>query len=55
VGILSFLRHHPALRRLWIGAMISGLGDTFTWMALTWYLVERTDRQVAERLAGRKQ
>ena len=22
--------------------MISGLGDTFTWMALTWYLVERT-------------
>ena len=42
VGILSLLRRHPALRRLWIGAMISGLGDTFTWMALTWYLVERT-------------
>ena len=42
VGILSLLRRHPVLRRLWIGAMISGLGDTFTWMALTWYLVERT-------------
>jgi predicted MFS family arabinose efflux permease len=42
VGILSLLRRYPTLRRLWVGAMISGLGDTFTWMALTWYLVERT-------------
>ena len=42
MGILSLLRKNPALRRLWIGAMISGLGDIFTWMALTWYLVERT-------------
>ena len=42
VGILSLLQRYPTLRRLWVGAMISGLGDTFTWMALTWYLVERT-------------
>lgn len=28
--------------RLWIGALISTFGDTLTWMALIWYVVERS-------------
>ena len=45
--ILSLFRRAPALRRLWLGALISGIGDVFTWTALTWYLVERTNSGAA--------
>lgn len=36
------LKKRPPLRRLWLGALVSSLGGSFTWMALTWFLIERT-------------
>lgn len=45
--ILQLFRRAPALLRLWLGALISGIGDVFTWTALTWYLVERTNSGAA--------
>ena len=38
----GILRENRALRRLWIGALVSGIGDSLTWLALTWHVVERT-------------
>ncbi|MBB6052043.1 MFS transporter [Armatimonas rosea] len=38
----SVLRTRAPFRRLWLGALVSSLGGTFTWIALTWFLVERT-------------
>jgi predicted MFS family arabinose efflux permease len=39
---LRLLLRLPLLRRLWLGALISALGDSLTWMALLWYVTERT-------------
>jgi len=44
---LTILKTSPALLRLWLGALISGIGDIFTWTALTWYLAERTNSGAA--------
>jgi predicted MFS family arabinose efflux permease len=44
---LGLLRSHAALRRLFIGALISAVGDTLTWTALTWHVVETTNSGAA--------
>ncbi len=44
---LGLLRTHPALRRLFIGALISAVGDALTWTALTWHVVETTNSGAA--------
>lgn len=41
-SLFTVLRTRPLFRRLWLGAMVSGLGDTLSWLALTWYVLERT-------------
>ena len=38
----EMLRRYPLLRRLFFGSLVSGLGDSLTWMALLWYVVELT-------------
>lgn len=43
-SIISVLRAHPRFRRLWLGALVSTLGDTLSWLALTWYVLERSGR-----------
>ncbi|WP_216319214.1 MFS transporter [Deinococcus aestuarii] len=42
VSLLSVLRTRPTFARLWLGALVSGLGDTLSWLALTWFVLERT-------------
>jgi MFS family permease len=37
------LRTSPLFLRLWLGALISGLGDGLTWIALQWLILERTN------------
>jgi MFS family permease len=32
----------PEFRRLWIGSTASALGDSSTWIALSWLIYERT-------------
>ncbi len=39
--------HHPAFRRLWLGLVISRLGDQFTVIALIWFVLQLTDSGVA--------
>ena len=43
-SLWSVLRAHPRFARLWSGALVSGLGDTLTWLALTWYVLDLTGR-----------
>ncbi|WP_180969982.1 MFS transporter [Deinococcus planocerae] len=43
VPLIEVLRTRPAFARLWLGALVSGLGDTLSWLALTWFVLERTD------------
>lgn len=38
----EMLRRYPLLRRLFVGSLVSGFGDSLTWMALLWYVVELT-------------
>jgi MFS family permease len=33
----------PPFSRLWLGALISGLGDGLTWIALQWLMLEKTN------------
>lgn len=33
----------PPFLRLWLGALISGLGDGLTWIALQWLMLEKTN------------
>jgi len=40
---VAVLRSYPTFRRLWAGAMVSALGDTLTWLALLWFVLEKTD------------
>ena len=35
------LRRYPAFRRLWLGSLISSVGDTLTWMALIWFVLDQ--------------
>ncbi|WP_019588229.1 MFS transporter [Deinococcus apachensis] len=44
---LSVLRTRPLFARLWLGALVSGLGDNLSWLALTWFVLERTERGAA--------
>lgn len=44
VTVLSVLRTHPSFRRLWVGALVSGLGDIFSLLALPWYVLDQTGR-----------
>ncbi len=44
---LGLLRSHPVLRRLFLGALISAVGDALTWTALTWHVVETTNSGAA--------
>lgn len=44
---LSVLRTRPLFARLWLGALVSGLGDNLSWLALTWFVLERTDQGAA--------
>jgi hypothetical protein len=37
------LRSSPLFSCLWLGALISGLGDGLTWIALQWLMLERTN------------
>ncbi len=39
--------HHPAFRRLWLGLVISRLGDQFTVIALIWFVLQLTGSGVA--------
>src|SRR5712692_808764 len=39
--------HHPAFRRLWLGLVISRLGDQFTMIALIWFVLQLTGSGVA--------
>lgn len=41
--MLEAFRGSPAFVRLWLGALISGLGDGLTWIALQWLILERTN------------
>ncbi len=41
-GMLELLRSHPTFARLMLGSLISALGDSLTWMSLTWLLLEKT-------------
>ena len=41
--MLAPLRSSPAFARLWLGALISGLGDGLTWIALQWLMLERSN------------
>mgnify|MGYP001557128995 CR=1 FL=1 len=41
------LRQHPTLQRLFVGALISAIGDSLTWTALTWHVVETTNSGAA--------
>jgi MFS family permease len=41
--MLKPLRNSPLFLRLWLGALISGLGDGLTWIALQWLILERTN------------
>jgi MFS family permease len=41
--MLEPLRSSPLFLRLWLGALISGLGDGLTWIALQWLVLERTN------------
>lgn len=43
-SLWSVLRAHPLFARLWCGALVSSLGDTLTWLALTWYVLDLTGR-----------
>ena len=39
--------HRPAFRRLWLGLVISRLGDQFTIIALVWFVLQLTGSGVA--------
>jgi MFS family permease len=39
--------HRPAFRRLWVGLVISRLGDQFTLLALVWFVLQLTGSGVA--------
>ncbi|BDP41875.1 hypothetical protein DAETH_18440 [Deinococcus aetherius] len=41
VSLFEVLRTRPTFARLWLGALVSGLGDTLSWLALTWFVLER--------------
>jgi MFS family permease len=43
----QLLRSHAPLRRIFIGALISAIGDSLTWTALTWHVVETTNSGAA--------
>ena len=40
--MLEVLRSVPKLQRLWLGSLLSGLGDSITWVALSWFVLEKT-------------
>ena len=44
VTVLSVLRTHPLFCRLWVGALVSGIGDIFSLLALPWYVLDQTGR-----------
>ncbi len=44
ITVLSVLRVHPLFRRLWVGALLSGLGDVLSSLALPWYVLDQTGR-----------
>src|SRR5436309_15572054 len=39
--------HRPAYRRLWLGLVISRLGDQFTIIALVWFVLQLTGSGIA--------
>jgi len=41
------LLHRPAFRRLWLGLVISRLGDQFTLIALVWFVLQLTGSRIA--------
>ncbi|MGC4045313.1 MAG: MFS transporter [Armatimonas sp.] len=43
----QLLKQHPTLQRLFAGALISAIGDSLTWTALTWHVVETTNSGAA--------
>ena len=44
ITVLSVLRVHPLFRRLWVGALLSGIGDVLSSLALPWYVLDQTGR-----------
>src|SRR5262245_36333745 len=44
ITVLLVLRTHPPFRRLWIGALVSGLGYIFRLLALPLYVLDPTGR-----------
>ena len=45
--ILNVLRTHPTFRNIWFGAMISAFGDNLAWLAMSWFVLEKTDSGAA--------
>lgn len=40
--MLEVFRTSPSFARVWSGALVSGIGDAITWIALTWFVLERS-------------
>jgi hypothetical protein len=40
--VFRLLYHYPAFGRLWVGRLISLFGDTFTLIALLWFVLQIT-------------
>lgn len=41
-SIWSVLVTRPTFRRVWVGELVSAFGDTLTWLALAWFVLELT-------------
>lgn len=44
---MGVLRIYPAFRRLWFGSLASALGDILTWVALIWFVLDKTNSGAA--------
>jgi len=45
--ILNVLRAYPTFRNIWFGAMISAFGDNLAWLAMSWFVLEKTNSGAA--------
>ncbi len=43
----SVLSTRPIFRRVWLGELVSAFGDTLTWLALAWFVLELTNSGAA--------
>ena len=46
-SVWSVLTTRPIFRRVWLGELISAFGDTLTWLALAWFVLELTNSGAA--------